>query len=150
MRSEAGGPALLLQPRGRLDVDTCAELRHQLGAAFAAGVRSVVVDLREVSAVDPIGVGVLGGAARYLRGKGGALVVTHCSPVVHKTLRINDLLELLEVPPPPPLRGLPVTSDLPAGRPARRPGSRPLSAVPAFTPVTPVTPPADPDVALPG
>lgn len=146
MRAGGGQPALLLTPRGRLDADTCADVRHQLGAAFAAGVRSVVVDLGEVTTVDPIGLGVLAGAARHVRKKGGALVVMHASPAVQKTLRINEMAGLLLVPAATPLRGLPAPGDRAATRPVLRSGPRPLS----FVPGTGSPAAAGQDVALPG
>ena len=130
-----GANALLLTPRGRLDAETCADLRLQLGAAFAIGVRAVVVDLRDVVSVDPVGLGVLTGAARHLRKKGGALVCTHAAPAVVTTLRIHELTELLEIPAAPPVRGL-RGGGAPTGSPSastsravRRGRPRALSAV---------------------
>jgi anti-anti-sigma factor len=117
--------ALLLRPTGPLDVESCGSLRHQLAAAFAAGVTRVVVDLRDTDLVDLTGLGVLAGAARYLAKQGGALVVTHASPAVLSTMRVNDLDALLEVSSSPPLRV--VKGSGPDGT---RPPARRLTVVP--------------------
>lgn len=142
-----GSPALLLRPEGRIEADTCSDLRHQLGAAFAVGVRSVVVDLRDVTSLDPTGLGVLAGASKHLRKRGGALVVTHPCPAVLKTLRINAMTDLLEIPASPPLRGLPAPVAATGGRAARATRSRGLAVVP--TPAARVVGP-ETTTALPG
>ena len=95
--------SVLLRPTGPLDADTCGDLRHQLAAAFAAGVSSIVVDLGAVTTCDPVGLGVLAGAARHLRRRNGVLVVAHASPAIATSLRINGLGDLLEVPASMPL-----------------------------------------------
>ncbi|MGB8650592.1 MAG: STAS domain-containing protein [Mycobacteriales bacterium] len=124
MDEDRQGAALLLRPTGPLDAESCGELRHQLGTAFAAGITSVAVDLRGVTSLDVTGLGVLGGAAKHLRARGGLLVVTHASAALATTLRINGLGDLLEVPPSPPLRVVPgVQKD-------GGPRSRRLSVVP--------------------
>ena len=101
MNDGGHGQALPLRPTGRLDVDSCAALRHQLAAAFAAGVLSVVVDLRAVTSVDLTGLRVLAGAARHLAKCGGGLVVTHASSAIVTSMRINDMADLLELAAPP-------------------------------------------------
>ena len=100
-------PALLLKPAGRLDVDTCVTLRQQLAAAFGAGVTSLVVDLSGVTTADLTGLGVLAGAAKHLRKRGGGLVVSRCPDSIATSLRINGLGHLLELPASPPLRVVP-------------------------------------------
>ena len=98
------GQALPLRPTGRLDVDSCAALRHQLAAAFAAGVESVVVDLSAVTAVDLTGLRVLAGAARHLAKLGGGLVVIHASSAIVTSMRINGMGDLVERAAALPLR----------------------------------------------
>lgn len=96
--------ALLLRPTGPLDVDASVGLRQQLAAAFSSGVKSIAVDLSSVPVADLTGLGVLAGAARHLRRRGGLLVVTNAQPVLATMMRINGLAELLELPASPPLR----------------------------------------------
>jgi anti-anti-sigma factor len=119
--------AVLMRPTGPLDADTCGEFRQQLASAFAAGVRAVAVDLAAVTTVDPIGLGVLAGANRHLRRRGGTLVLLHPSPAVATKVRVNGLSELLEIPASPPLRLLAGTG---TGTSEDRP--RVLSVVPGL------------------
>lgn len=111
--------SLLLRPTGALDGEACADLRQRLALAFAEGVTSIAVDLSCVTRIDISGLGVLGGAARHLRKRGGVLVVTHASAEIQRAMRVNGLSELLEIPASPSLRvveGAGETTDRPAGR----------------------------------
>ena len=97
-------PALLLRPCGALEWDSCDDLRQQLATAFATGVRSIAVDLSSISRADLTGLQVLAGAARHLRKRGGALVVTSAPPQVTSLMRVNGMGDLLELPASQPLR----------------------------------------------
>lgn len=94
---------LHLRPIGALDPETCDDLRAQLGAAFSVGVGAVEIDLQDVTSVDATGLGVLSGAARHLASRGGRLSVVRPTPAVLKVLRINELLDLVDVPVSAPL-----------------------------------------------
>ena len=117
--------AILLRPTGPLDSDSCADLRQQLASAFAIGVTAVAVDLGAVTTVDLAGLGVLVGAARYLRKRGGWLVVVNAGPAIVTSLRINGMEDLLELPATRPLR---VVEGSGPGGPRGR--SRALTVVP--------------------
>ena len=85
----------------------------------------MVVDLGAVTSVDPTGLGVLAGAARHLRSRGGGLAVTNASPGVVTSMRINGASDLLEVSASPALRVVPG-----AGGGGPRPRARGLAVVP--------------------
>jgi anti-sigma B factor antagonist len=125
------GQALLLRPTGPLDTDSCGALRQKLATAFAAGISSVGVDLSGVTTVDPAGLGVLSGAARHLRKRGGNLVIVHASPEVLTTVRINGMSDLLEIQPAPALRLLSGAGSRSSAGSAM-PGARTLRAVPGL------------------
>ena len=88
---------------GALDPETCDDLRAHLGAAFAAGVAAVEIDLQDVTTIDATGLGVLSGAARHLASRGGRLSLVRPSTIVLKALRINDLIDLVTFHTSPPL-----------------------------------------------
>lgn len=90
---------LVLHPRGRLDLESSGPLRQRLAHAFASGLHDLVVELEDVEAVDPAGIGVLSGAARHLEQKGGRLVLRDPQPDVASVLRIYGLAALLETTP---------------------------------------------------
>jgi anti-sigma B factor antagonist len=62
------GEWAVLAVSGEVDLATAPALRECLGELAAGGVRHVVVDLRQVSFLDSIGLGVLIAASRRLRG----------------------------------------------------------------------------------
>lgn len=119
-----GHPSVLLRPSGPLDAEACNTLRQQLASAFAVGVSSIVVDLSAVTECDVAGLQVLAGASRHLRRSGGLLVVVHASEDLARSLRINGLSELLEVPAS---RSLSVVTGFAESTP--RPASRALAVV---------------------
>lgn len=93
-----------MRPTGPLTEDTCHTLRQQLATAFAAGARSIAVDLSAVTKVDTAGLQVLAGAARHLKRRQGLLVVTRAPEHVLAMLRVHELNELLDPPETAPLR----------------------------------------------
>lgn len=124
------GTAVILRPSGRVDADTCWELRQELADAFAGGFFSVIVDLADVEAVDVHALQVLVGARAFLRARGGVLVVTSVCPEVLSLIRVHELTELLEVPSSAQL-------ELPERAPARHaeaaPSLRPVTQLPVRT-----------------
>ena len=134
-RRNEQGTAVILRPVGRIDADTCWELRQELADAFAGGFRSVIVDLSRVEAMDVTALQVLVGARSFLLDRGGVLLVTSVCPEILSVMRQNDLTDLMEVPASPGLAEelRPVTR-LRAGR-SNRPvtasgtGSRPVTAL---------------------
>ncbi len=91
---------LHLEFSGPLCLDSSAGARHQIAAAFAAGVSDLVIDLADVTDVDPHGLGVLAGAARHLEGREGTLRLVGAAPWLATKLRVNDLGHLIASAPP--------------------------------------------------
>jgi len=63
------GDDTVVRVGGKIDIASVAELRHCLRQTVDAGSRRLVVDLRQVSLMDSVGLGVLIGARRRLRGQ---------------------------------------------------------------------------------
>ncbi len=64
------GDDTVVRVGGKIDIASVAELRHCLRQTVDAGSRRLVVDLRQVRFMDSVGLGVLIGARRRLRGQG--------------------------------------------------------------------------------
>jgi anti-sigma B factor antagonist len=66
---------VVLSATGELDVVTAPALRERVNAALDAGVRRLVIDLREVSFMDSVSVAVLVHASRRLGPDGRMAIV---------------------------------------------------------------------------
>ena len=66
---------VVLSATGELDIATAPALRERVTAALDAGVRRLVIDLREVSFVDSVAVAVLVHASRRLDPDGRMAIV---------------------------------------------------------------------------
>ena len=76
---------------GEVDLFTAPEFKQRVMAPIAAGVDRVVVDLTETTFVDSSSLGVLIGAHRRLKSRGGRLVVACDREAIVKTFRITGL-----------------------------------------------------------
>jgi anti-sigma B factor antagonist len=85
---------VVVQARGALDVERAPALRRTLADLIDDGARSVVVDLRETPYLDSVGLGVLVGALKRARDRGGE--VSLCGPQKN-VYELIDLTGLTEV-----------------------------------------------------
>jgi anti-sigma B factor antagonist len=77
--------------RGEVDLFTAPEFKQRVMAPIGAGVDHVVVDLMETTFIDSSSLGVLIGAHRRLKSRGGRLVVACGAEPIIKTFRITGL-----------------------------------------------------------
>jgi anti-sigma B factor antagonist len=76
---------------GEIDLFTAPEFKQRLMGPISAGIEHVIVDLTGTTFVDSSSLGVLIGAHRRLKSRGGQLVVACDSEPIVKTLRITGL-----------------------------------------------------------
>jgi anti-sigma B factor antagonist len=76
---------------GEIDLFTAPEFKQRVSAPIDAGRSNVVVDLRATTFIDSSSLGVLIGAHRRLKLRGGALVVVCDNEAIVKTFRITGL-----------------------------------------------------------
>ena len=76
---------------GEVDLFTAPEFKQRVMTPIAAGVAHVIVDLMETRFVDSSSLGVLIGAHRRLKLRGGALLVVCASEAIAKTFKITGL-----------------------------------------------------------
>ena len=76
---------------GEVDLFTAPEFKERVMAPIAAGVERVVVDLSDASFIDSSSLGVLIGAHRRLRARGGRLMVACDHSAILKTFRVTGL-----------------------------------------------------------
>lgn len=86
-----GGDAHVVSVTGEIDLFTAPEFKQRVTAPIGAGIDRVVVDLTQTTFIDSSSLGVLIGADRRLKSRGGRLVVACDTDAIVKTLRITGL-----------------------------------------------------------
>ncbi len=88
-------PWLVLRVAGELDVVGAPELRQAVVSATAEGSRLVALDLSELDFLDSFGIGVIVGALKRLRQRGGDLAVVCPIPRIRRVFEICDLDKII-------------------------------------------------------
>ncbi len=86
-----GADVHVVAVRGEIDLFTAPEFKQHVSAPIDAGIATVVVDLLETTFIDSSSLGVLIGAHRRLKLRGGSLVIVCNSDAITKTFRITGL-----------------------------------------------------------
>lgn len=86
-----GGKAHVVSVTGDVDLFTAPEFKQRVTAPIAAGAERVIVDLTKTTFIDSSSLGVLIGAHRRLKARGGRLVVACDGEAIVKTFRITGL-----------------------------------------------------------
>ncbi len=85
------GSGAVLVVHGQADLQTAPALRDALTEAIDEGARRVVVDLSDATFVDSMTLGVLLGAVKRLRARGGQVAVVCPSPHIRRIFEITLL-----------------------------------------------------------
>lgn len=88
-------PWCVLRVAGELDVVGAPELRQAVVSAVAEGIRLLAFDLSDVDFLDSFGIGVIIGALKRLRQRGGDMVVVCPSRRIRRVFEICDLDKIL-------------------------------------------------------
>jgi anti-sigma B factor antagonist len=89
----------IIAVRGEIDLFTAPELKQALTEAVEAGDYRVVIDLTDVSFLDSTALGVLIGAVKRLRSRGGALAIVNTETSIAKTFEITGLDQIFTIVP---------------------------------------------------
>lgn len=95
--SEAGHH--VIAARGEIDLFTAPELKQVLTDAIESGQSRIAIDLSEVSFLDSTALGVLIGAVKRLRSRGGALAIVNTDASIAKTFEITGLDQIFTILP---------------------------------------------------
>jgi anti-sigma B factor antagonist len=90
----ASGGCIVVKVGGEIDMASAPELRECLHQMIDAGSRRLLVDLRQVSFIDSVGLGVLVGAKLRLREHGhddGCIRLVGAHGLVLRALRLSGL-----------------------------------------------------------
>ena len=81
----------VLKVAGEIDVYTAPELRAAINEAIGSGATDLIIDLTDVGYMDSSGFGMLLGAAKRVKPKGGTINLVGCSEAVGRMLSITRL-----------------------------------------------------------
>ncbi len=83
--------------RGEIDLFTAPELKQRLTDAIERDKTRIVVDLTETTFLDSTALGVLIGAVKRLRTRGGGLVIVNVDTNIAKTFEITGLDQVFTI-----------------------------------------------------
>src|ERR687895_1614951 len=89
----------LVSVSGEIDLFTAPEFKQRMSAPIDAGRSNLVVDLTETTFIDSSSLGVLIGAHRRLKLRGGSLVVVCANEAIAKTFKITGLDGVFTIAP---------------------------------------------------
>jgi anti-sigma B factor antagonist len=84
---------------GEIDLFTAPEFKQRMSAPIDAGRSNLVVDLSATTFIDSSSLGVLIGAHRRLKLRGGSLVVVCENEAIAKTFKITGLDTVFRIAP---------------------------------------------------
>lgn len=76
---------------GEIDVYTVPEFKAAVNKAIEVGAMDLIIDLTKVDYMDSSGFGILLGAAKRVRPKGGTINLVGCSEAIERMLKITRL-----------------------------------------------------------
>jgi anti-sigma B factor antagonist len=85
------GEAHVVAVTGEIDLFTAPDFKQHVAAPIDAGVAHVIVDLSATTFIDSSSLGVLIGAHRRLKLRGGSLTIVCDNEAITKTFRITGL-----------------------------------------------------------
>jgi anti-sigma B factor antagonist len=87
----AGEDTHVVAVNGEIDLFTAPDFKRHVSQPIDAGVSHVVIDLSKTTFIDSSSLGVLIGAHRRLKLRGGSLTIVTASEAITKTFRITGL-----------------------------------------------------------
>ena len=95
--TDIDGTTATVSLSGDLDLATAPPLRDHLSHLHAAGIRTFVLDAAGVAFIDSVGLSVILALYRRCRDEEGAVTIKSPSRVMHRTLEVAGLLDVLDI-----------------------------------------------------
>ena len=88
---------LTLNLQGELDMNTSETLRQAIDTEIERrGIRTVILNLEEVSFIDSSGLGVILGRYKKLLPMGGKMIITNVPSHIYKIMELSGLPRIIE------------------------------------------------------
>ncbi|HEY2813117.1 MAG TPA: STAS domain-containing protein [Acidimicrobiales bacterium] len=95
--TELNGDTAAVTLRGEIDLLLAPSLRDHLNRLHADGVRNFMLDTKDLTFIDSVGLSVLLALYRRCREEDGTITLVRPSPSLRRTLEISGLLDVLNV-----------------------------------------------------
>lgn len=96
-RRSEGTDDLRLEVSGEIDVFTSPSLREELYGMIDDGASTIVIDCSQMDFIDSSGLGVLVGALKRIRERGGDFELLGLNPSTRKVFEITGLTKLFTI-----------------------------------------------------
>lgn len=92
------GSVSIIDLKGKITIGSGdIQLRDTITELVNAGKRQILVDMKEVTAIDSSGIGELVGCYTTLANKGGKLKLLHLPPKIQDVLTVTQLITVFDV-----------------------------------------------------
>lgn len=89
----------IFQPAGTLDGTKASQLRREINDAVSAGVKTVLIDLENLTFMDSSGLGALVSALKTVRSAGGKLCICCVNNQVGMLFELTSMNRVFEIYP---------------------------------------------------
>ena len=97
MKTQKQRDTLIVYPQGELDHHSAQAMREEMDAAMEdRQIRTLILDLRDLTFMDSSGIGVIIGRYRLLSRRGGSVYVRNMSPQVEKLFTLSGLHRIIQ------------------------------------------------------
>lgn len=91
------GDVLVVELQGEGDLSAAPELRRRIDDAISRGATKLTLDLSAATFIDSTALGILVGALKRLRPRGGRIAVLCPDPAIRKVFEVTGLDRMLPV-----------------------------------------------------
>ena len=97
MEHERKNSTVTVRISGELDHCSAQSIRRELDALIGEpGVKTLILDLRDMTFMDSSGIGVILGRYRTLRERGGCVAVKNMNPQVEKVFTLSGMRQVIQ------------------------------------------------------
>ena len=97
MEHERRRDTVLARVKGELDHCSAQSIRRELDALIGEpGVKTLILDLQDMTFMDSSGIGVILGRYRTLRERGGGVAVKNMNPQVEKVFTLSGMRQVIQ------------------------------------------------------
>ncbi|KAI9133609.1 STAS domain-containing protein [Acaryochloris sp. CCMEE 5410] len=88
---------VVFQPADMIDGISTSELRTEVNDALADGVKTILIDLKDVTFMNSSAIGALVATLKSVRGEGGTLALCSLSDQVHLIFELTKMDRIFDI-----------------------------------------------------